>query len=177
VFGKDSIGRYKNQIANLAVVIFMVMVSINIYKGQAKNIAALISFSDADAKKNTLLEEIRQSAQRMNSLRDLINNKDVSSVLATLSNVAAETGIKISSLRPGASVDLPLYVKYPFDLAIKAKNYHAIGKFIGQLENNPDIFIIDSLGIALPNQGSDEDQQEGYLSALVRLSTVIFKDK
>jgi len=173
---KDSVGQYKNQIVNLGVVIFMVMVSINIYKGQARNIAALISRSDADAKKNTLLEEIKQSEQRMNSLRDLCNNKDLSSVISTLSNIASETGIKIGSLRPGAAVDLPMYVKYPFELTIKAKNYHAIGKFIGQIENNPDIFIIDSLTIGLQSQASDKDQ-EGYLSATVRISTIIFKNK
>jgi len=176
VSSKDSIGQYKNQIANLAVIIFLVIVSINIYKGQSNNIAVFISRSDADAKKNTLLEEIKQSAQRMNSLRDFINNKDVSSALTTLSNIATETGMKISSLRPGAAVDLPLYVKYPFELTIKAKSYHAIGKFIGQIENNPDIFIIDSLAITLQGQASDEGQ-EGYLGVMVRISTVIFKNK
>lgn len=176
MLAKDSIGQYKNQIVNLGVVIFMVIASINVYKGQAKNIARLTSRNDADAKKNTILEEIKQSGQRMNSLKDLINKKDVSLILTTISNMATETGIKIASLRPGASVDQPLYLKYPFELTINAKNYHAIGKFIGRLESSPEVFIVDSLSIALQREESSESQG-GYLTAGLRISTVIFKNK
>jgi Tfp pilus assembly protein PilO len=176
VFSKDSIGRYKNQIANLALIIFMVIVSMHLYQGKAKEIASLISRSDATAKKNALLEEIKESQLRMNGLRDFINNKDLSAVLTTLSNLATASGVKIDTVRPGPSVDLSLYVKYPFELTLKAKNYHAIGKFIGQLENSREIFIIDSLTLAFQSQPSEENGDD-YLTAAVRVSTVVFKNK
>lgn len=172
MFSKDTLGKYKSNIANLAVIIIFVVISINIYKSQTKNTASLNERKDTETKKNKVLEEIGQLQKNIDDLTNLVNSKDISATINNLNNMAREFSVKISAIKPAGIQDFPLYTKYPFELTVEADNYHQIGKFISKIETNPNIYTVESLSMH-----PQADNQLGEVTASLKISTVLFKVK
>ncbi|MDD5155348.1 MAG: type 4a pilus biogenesis protein PilO [Candidatus Omnitrophica bacterium] len=175
MFSPDLIDRYKSNIANLVVVIIFVFISINLYKTQAKNMAALKERKDTEAKKNRVLENLSQLQTKIDELTNLVNTKDLYQTISSLNNMARESAVKIISIKPLGQQDFPAYVKYPFEMTVEAGNYHQIGKFISNIESNPNVYTIESL-----NMHTAQNKQDGNveaISASLRVDTVLFKVK
>lgn len=161
----------KSKILNLGIIILTLFIASNIYKSQAGNIASLNERKNTLLKKNAVLTDINQSEQKFNSYKGIINTKEISSVLKTLSNLAQDLKINIISLKPLTEETRSAYVKYPFKLAVEAADYHSIARFIAKLENSADIYIIDNISLS-KRQAQDKT---GKLNAEIRLSTILIK--
>lgn len=172
MFSKDTLGKYKSNIANLAVIIIFVVISINVYKNQTKNTASLNERKDTETKKNKVMEEIVQLQKNIDDLTNLVNSKDIYATINNLNNMAREFSVKISAIKPITEQDFILYTKYPFELTVEADNYHQIGKFISKIESNPNIYIVESLSMH-----PQADNQPGVVTASLKISTVLFKVK
>jgi hypothetical protein len=171
----DFIGKYKNKILNIAIIIVALIISQNIYKNQAKNTASLLGRKDEEIKKNAELEEISQLQDKFNAIKQAINNKDISLVPRTISSTAEYSAIRIVSLKPQREEPYPLYVKYPFDLVLVATDYHRLGKFISRIEDSADIYVVENINI----RSIPEEQKQNKVDTLVaelRLSTILIKD-
>lgn len=175
MFGKEPMSKYKSQIANLLIILILVIIAINIHKNQNKNVISATEKKDTEMKKNKILKEISQLEGKIDTLRAMVNNKDVNMAINTLGNIAKESSVKISSVRPATEQDFPLYVKYPFELRVEANSFHAIGKFIGKIESHTDIYTVESMEIE-PQLNIQEGRLERVIAGL-RINTVLFKLK
>ena len=175
MFGKEPVGKYKNQIVNLIIVFVFVVVAINVHKAQTRNILLANEKKYMEEKKNKVLEDISQLEKKIDIFRNVVNNKDIYSVINTLGSLARDSAVKISSIKPSTEMDFPLYVRYPFDLTVEAGSYHAVGKFISKIESHPDIYTVESIEMA-----PSLDVQEGRLNKIIvnlKINTVLFKLK
>ena len=163
------VNQYKNRVLNIAVIIIALIIAVNIYKSQARAIAALRESKDTELKKNTVLTSLSLSEKDINHYKEVINKKSISSVINKIGNIANEAGVKITSLRPEQEAVKDYYLKYPFALSVKAKTYHEIGRFISKLEAHPDIYMVELIEI---KNEAEESQGKG-LVADIKVSTVL----
>lgn len=173
----DSINTHKNKVVNIILIILALLIANNIYKTQAKNIATLREKKDAELKKNAVLKEIVKLEKKITAVKNMVNNKDISTVINTLGNIAKESSVKIVSLRPQTERDYPFYVKYSFDLNVMSSSYHPIGKFISKLENSADIYTVDLINIRpisaqyIPQTEATTDK----INVELKVSTILIK--
>jgi Tfp pilus assembly protein PilO len=175
MFSPDLIDRYKSKIANLLLIIIFVLISINIYKAQVKNMNSMKERKDVDAKQNKSLEDLSQLQKKIDGLIDFVNNKDISATITNFNNIAKESSIQIISIKPIGEQELPLYVKYPFELMVEATNYHKIGKFISKIESDPSIYAVEYLTMR-----PVYETQYGSVKKIdtsLKISTFLFKGK
>lgn len=164
--------RHKNKVINMAIVLLALLVSNNIYKRQAADIAQFRSRKDTEIKKNEVLNNIALGQKNIRRLKDIINRKDISRTINTLGDIAKASAVEIISLKPQAEKDdNPVYVKYSFNVVISAADYHSIGKFISTLEKSADIYMVDDMSIELIKEGNKTKHQAG-----ITLSTILIKD-
>lgn len=165
----EPINKNKNRILNIALIILAFVIASNIYKKQTKEIESLQAKIDLEIKKNGVLKNIGQLEKEINSYKNFLTKKDSNLIMNTIGNIAKEVGVKIVSIRPNLEQSYPDYIKFPFDLVLSASNYHAIGKFISELESHPDVYVIETLGIR-------PEYQTKELTVNLKLSTVQFAD-
>jgi len=167
----------KNNIVNIVIILVALLVLINIYKVQANNIKLLKEKIDKEKKKNVLLQDIVKTEEMMGSYKIEINRKDISSVINTLGIIANKSGVKISSVKPSTTEDFPVYIKYNFELRCETNSYHAIGKFISNLESYLDVFFINKLNIRREAVSRDSGQSEQRIKFNIDLSlnTIVIK--
>lgn len=164
------LNKYKNKIFNIAVVMAAVMIAFNfIYKKQFKQIKLLKEKKDIEIEKNHLLESISQVEKRINDYKNLLTKKDASLVINAITDIAKESGAKIISIRPGQERRYSGYIKFPFDLVISINSYHRLGRFISELENYQDVYVVDAMGITSLTQ-------TGELTANLKISSIVSTD-
>jgi Tfp pilus assembly protein PilO len=162
----------KNKIINAIIILVTLPIAVNIYKFQTRNIDALNMQKDIEIKKNEILEKIGQSEKKINAYKELLNKKDISLIVNTISNIAKNSGIEVISIKPVNREDLSVYSRYSFALTINADSYHLIGGFISSLESCPDVYFIDRITINV----IERDQKTEKLGADLVLSTILFKN-
>lgn len=139
--------KQKTNILNIALIILALIISLNIYKKQVKEIESIKAQKEVEIKKNKVLQEISQLEKRLVLYKNLLPKKDPSSVINNINNIAKESAIKIVSIRPAAEQKYPDYIIFPFDLVIKVANYHALGKFISRVESYTDVYMVEVANI------------------------------
>lgn len=167
----------KNKIVGIAIIIFALIIGYKIYKAQDRAVGLLGQKKEWEIKKNASLDNIRQFEKKINFYKNKVNKKEVSSLINTLSSITSDSEVKIISLTPLQEMGYPLYTKYPFKLAVSAGDYDVIGRFIGKLENNPDIYIVES-AVLKPNVKMEMVSPAGPNDGLtleLTLYTILFK--
>lgn len=164
--GIAELNKHKNKIFNLTVIILALVFASNIYKKQARDIEALKGARDVEIKKNKTLDSISQLQKKINAYKNLFTKKDASLVINTTGNIAKELGIRIVSIRPGSEQRYPDYIKLPFDLAISASGYHALGSFISRLESSQYVYVIEVVDIRF-------ESQTGELTVNLKLNNIV----
>jgi Tfp pilus assembly protein PilO len=170
------ISKHKNKLPGIIIIILSLIIASNIYKSQLKTVESLKEKKDLEIRKNEILNQISQNIEKtLNPYKQLLNTKDTSLLIDTISNIAKESGIKINSLKPQTEEQKTDYIKYSFDLEIAASDYHNLGKFINKIENSSDVYLVEALNIkAIPGQSGEGPADR--LSAELRLSTILMRD-
>lgn len=145
----------KNKLLNLAVIIVAFIIASNIYKQQTKEMESLKSKNNMETKKNTVIENISKLEKSIGAYKNLLVKKDASSFINTVSNIAKESGVKITSVKPLPERRYPDYIKSPFSLELSAPNYHILGRFISKIENYQDVYIVESIEIRFREQAKE----------------------
>jgi Tfp pilus assembly protein PilO len=165
-----------NVIVNLIVILVALYAAFLIYKTQTKTLTALTVKKEAEIKRNDMLRNIGSLKKQYDDYRTFINNKDVSAVINTISNVGMASSVKIVSMKPAKEQDLPLYTKYPFELKLEAKSFNDLGKFISKLESHQHIFDVEIAKIKPAQEGSDKEASP-RLSAELKIHTIFLKNQ
>jgi len=167
----QGINKHKNLALNIGIIILSLTIANVIYGNQRGIMASLKENIDKETRKNKILSSIGNSDKTINYYKESINKKDLSSVITHISDIAGEAGVQIVSLRPKEEKKELLYKRYPFELAVKSKGYHAIGKFISRLESDPDIYLVENMEI----RSAGREARAGELALTMVVSTIILQ--
>ncbi|MCX7661738.1 MAG: hypothetical protein N2Z79_03540 [Candidatus Omnitrophica bacterium] len=156
----------KSLILNFFIILIALFFSFNIYKNKNKELNLLIQKKEVEKKKNEVLNRILKQEEAYLSLKNEINKKDVSLALDKLRRLAKDYSLEIQSVRPLGESEEEDYKKYLYEFVLLVKNYHLLAKFINQLEQDKDIYFIESLEIAYDNK---------KLKSYLKIATVFLK--
>ncbi len=163
----------RNKIVNGIIILCAIIISYNIYNKQAQGIAVLKQSKELELKKNDVLREIILSENRITTYKHFVNNKDISSIIYKLHNIANDSGVLMKSIKPLDIHSYPVYVSYPYVLSVSARTYADLGKFISMLENSPDVYLIESTSISPVFKGDDPLPES--ITVGISLYTILFK--
>lgn len=164
----------KNVVLNIIIIIAALIVANNIYKFQSKGKGELEALKADEMKKNEKVEAIIQLGKKINDYKELVGEKDVNTLLDKIGDIAKASNVEISSITPAQEQAYSVYTQYPFNVSCGADSYHAIGKFISNLENNPDIYIIDKVDIRPNTQGSTaKGQRINRIKADLKINAIV----
>ena len=161
----ELLNKHKNKIINIAVIIIALIIANKVYEGQVSRVESLREKKETESKINDVLGEISQLDKKLDTYNNLLSGKDPGLTLNTISNIAKQSNVRILSIKPGSEERFPEYVKLPFDLTITAANYHTLGKFISNIENHQNVYIVEGLG-------SHFDKEQKRLSVNLRISAI-----
>ena len=168
----EQIDKYKNLIINIAIIIVILIVASNIYKGNLGRVESIRVKISEEEKKNSELEKISQLESRKKLYRKLLAKRETSLVMADISDIAKAADVNVLSVKPlqrEASVD---YSKDVFTLTVNAPSYDSLGRFINALESYENVYIVESMEIS--NQAGNAKKG---LAANLRLSSVVMANK
>jgi Tfp pilus assembly protein PilO len=123
------------------------LIAFNIYQKQLKEANSLKAQKEEELKKNAVLEEMSKLEKKLGAYDNLLPEKEPNTIIATISELAKAANIKIISIKPKERTEEPYFVRLPFGLEIYAPDYHALGKFVGNLESAQEVFIVGGMGI------------------------------
>jgi hypothetical protein len=164
-----AINKHKNLILNVLVIILSLFIANIVYKKQVQMIELLKENNAIEIKKNEISESISKSEQKINTYKNLLARKDAGLMVNSIGNIAKDLGIKIITMRPIRENRYSDYIKLPFNLIINVSDYHRLGKFISRIENNVDVYAIDTIQI-------QRDSQTKELNVNLVISSIIFKN-
>jgi len=166
--------KHKNIILNLAILIFAVFIALQFYKSGEKQINSLISQTKDELKKNMTIEEIISLENKFEGYKKVFVKKDMSSVMNTLSNIAADSGVTIVSIKPAEEEVNKDYIKTSFLVTLITPNYHSLGNFISQVEKNKDIYMVDEMSIRSTTSASEIKDSQANLNINLKISTISY---
>ncbi len=169
------LNKYRNKLLNAAVILLTLIIVVNIYKGQNMSLELLRGAKDSELKKNEVLGVIAQAEKRLNTYKNFFNKKDSSLMVNTISNIARDSNVKIIAISPRGQENRQVYTKYPFDLTIGVDSYHAVGKFISNIENSNEVFFIDKVIIKPVEKGPATESKYNLIVSLT-ISAVSLKN-
>ncbi|MFH1413844.1 MAG: type 4a pilus biogenesis protein PilO [Candidatus Omnitrophota bacterium] len=146
---KEAVIRYKTVVLNILLVLIALFIVSKINAKQIKNIAAIKQEIELELNKSSLLGNISEAEKRLSHYNKLLIRRDASSMMATLSNLAMESRVAVAFIKPAHEQKYEDYVRLPFDLALRAPDYHALGTFIAKLESHSNVFIIENIDIKI----------------------------
>lgn len=168
------ISRHKNKIVNIAVIIVALFFANNIYKTSIKSFDALKEDKEKEIERNRLLSNMGELNKRIVSYKNFLNQKDISLVINNIGDIAKDSGVKITLVRPEEEQLFPMYVRYSFNFGISVGDYKTLGNFISRLENSSDVYVVESINIAPEFTG--EDGELSGLNVNLKVSTFLFRD-
>lgn len=161
--------KQKNKFLNIVLVIITIIVSLNIYKKHAGQAESITIQKDSELKKKKVLESIVYSEKMIEAYKRLLVRKDPSFVMNSINNLARDSGIEVLSIKPVSEMQQVFSIRIPYDLTIRADNYHSLGKFISRLESHQLVLMVDSMSIKY-------DNQTRKINANLKLSYIVIKE-
>lgn len=170
------IKKLKAQAVNIALIALFLLVGSRIYKAQINKAAALSEHRQREAGKAEILSELNKDEKAAGAYDKFFGRKDISAVMSAINSAAKGTGVKVNSIKPERELSYSDYIlKYGFRVEFAADSYHAVGRFIQQLENYPEAYyVIDAFKLRL---ASGRERQAVYkLSADLTVSGFALKE-
>ncbi len=165
----------REKILNIIIILAAVIISYNIYTAQTKSIGSLQQAKELEGEKNEVLDSIVGLGKQVVLYKDYVNKKDISSIIQRIGRIANNSGVVINSMKPLEKQDYPIYMRYPFQLSVVSSSYSAVVRFIGNLEKDPDIYIIRSANIKTVDMGKEDGAYAPNIALDLEVNTVLFK--
>ncbi|MFH0762389.1 MAG: type 4a pilus biogenesis protein PilO [Candidatus Omnitrophota bacterium] len=172
---QELFNKYKKSFFSIVVILAALLIAFRIFTAQDKQVAALKQQKENEIKKNTALKSISELEKKLDSYKQFLSKKDASESLRKISSIAKRLSVNIVSLTPQAVEETAHYALSPFNLTVSAQNYHILAKFISELENDDDIYMIKLFSI-MPQGPADAKRGPGVLQAQIQLSTILYRD-
>jgi len=171
---KISLLKNTNNLINIGLIILSLIIAKNIYTSQVKKIDALKADRGVELKKNALINDISGVEKRISSYKNVLPERDASSIINSVTQIASSSQIKVISVKPEEGREYTAYNEISIKLSIVAPDYHKIGDFISRLENAPELYIINNFFIR-PLTQTLESSDADRLSAELTVIAIIFK--
>jgi type IV pilus assembly protein PilO len=102
------------------------------------------------------LESYRSEYQAMQkelkkALKELPNEKEIPSLLTTVSSLAKDNGLDVLRFKPGGEIPQGFYASVPVSLTIVG-NYHELGQFFASVGNLSRIVNVNNLEMGKPKE-------------------------
>lgn len=140
----------KNKTALLSIAIFLVACLVGhnfIYKPGTKKDSSIRLEISTQEEVNRLLSEIQQLQQNVLSLQQRqAAEPNTDWLLSSITKIAKECDVKISSIQPKSSVPKGRYAIVTCQLSTES-TYNRLGEFIGKLESSKEFIKVDSLNV------------------------------
>lgn len=167
MISQEQVDKYKNAVINMAVVIIALVIAVNIYNGKTAEINSLKLKINEEEKKNLELEEIGRTEKKKGAYKKLFVKKEASEVMADINDIANAAGVSVLSVKPSQSDSTTDYSKDAFEIAVKARSYDILAKFINSLESFASVYMIDDMAV----DSSEEFSKKG-LTVTLRISSI-----
>lgn len=164
----------KNKILNIGIIVLALYLAFQIYKSLDNQANFLLLQKDNELKKNIAIEDIVAFEKKIDGYKRVLIKKDLGSVMEAISAIARSCSVKIISIKPGNEEKFSTYVKTSFSLVVSAPNYHSLGDFISQVENDKDIYIIDDININLVKNARPQEEVKTILNVDLKISTISY---
>ena len=170
----------KKQVANILLIVLSLIASINIYSRQSQANRAIKEKIILEDKKNKLLKEVGGSEQTISQIREILDYKDITSLMNAISNIVQGLGLRIVSVKPERTQEFPMYTKLYIRLMLGADDYHQIGDLVANLESSANLYKVEALKIepassAEGKKGQEEETVRSGLSVELVVTRFIFK--
>ena len=139
----------------LIIVAVCVLIAYKTYNKKEADLRTLSMSADTEKKKNDLLTEISSLEKKFTFFKDRINTKAPASVINSLGNIAKESNVKLTYIRPGNEDKMAEYTRYPFELSVISTDYHGFARFISNLERSPELYTVDRMDVSFDSEGGN----------------------
>ena len=162
----------KKTIINTALVLSVLIISSNIYSRLSRINVKIKDQVVLETKRNNLLKQIAASEKNIAYYKELLKNKEATTVITAVNIFAQDAGLDIASVKPESLADNPIYSKLAIRISIlaDADSYHKIGDFISKLESSNDLYKVEGFYIRPYIQ-----EAERGLSVEIIVSRITFK--
>jgi hypothetical protein len=168
------IERNKNKIVNFGVIILALVIALQFYRSADGQRNSLIQQQDKEIEKNKVTEDIALLEKKAEVYRKVFVKKDLASIMDTISSIAKDTSVRISSVKPLTAEALDNYFNSSFLITLNAPSYHALGVFISKIENHKDIYLVNDISInsTISNQGAEGADVD--LAVSLKINTISY---
>ena len=160
--------KIKDNVFGLCVVAVCIFIAYKLYIKKELALKDLAASAETEKMKNVKLGEISGSEKDLAFFKQHINTKAPGAALNSLGNIAKESNVKLTFIKPGNEEKLADYTRYPFELSVIAPDYHSFARFISNLERAPEIYTVDSMNL---NYGSEDGN--ATITAKLTVSTLL----
>ncbi|MDO9573320.1 MAG: type 4a pilus biogenesis protein PilO [Candidatus Omnitrophota bacterium] len=168
----DFFSKNKNKIINAGVILLLIFVAFYIYNIQSKQLALLEKSKNEEIKKSEVIKSLIQVEKGINNYKQIFNRKDLGSVIDAMTDIAKDTRVKVSSVKPGVEQQYAEYIKTPFLIVVRVADYHALGQFISKVENYKDLFLVEDINITTSNSMQSDKEKGKDLDISLKISTI-----
>jgi len=147
LFKVELLIKNKSRILNSGIIFLALIIAFQIYKSANQQIESLKQQQEYELKKNKVSEDIAALEKRIEGYKKNLVKKEMGSVMDSLSNIAKNSSVKISSIRPISDEAYADYIKSSFLITVSAPDYHSLVKFISGVESYKDIYFVEELHI------------------------------
>lgn len=164
----------KSQILNVGVILLVFFVAFKFYQSAQSKITELNLKKQIEINKNQAAESVLGSESILESYKGILVKKDISSVMNTVADLAKTSNLKVVSIKPGDKETFKDYIKLSFNLVVNAPSYHALGKFVSQMESQKDIYLVDAIVIDSANVDQNSAAVGTNLTVNLTVSTISY---
>ena len=144
----ELITKYKAIILNITIILFTLFIISKLNTKQQNNLKLINQGMKSESQKTQLLDSISKTEKKLTSYDNFLVRRDESVVINTMSNLAAESGVQVATISPDSEEQYDDFIKLPFNLRLKASDYHSLGRFVSKLESHSDIFVVENAQIS-----------------------------
>ena len=174
MFKVELLVKNKNKILNFGIIFLALIIAFQIYKSGNQQINSLTQAQEYELKKNKVSEDIAVLEKRIEGYKKVFVKKEMGSVMDTLSNIAKNSSVKISSIKPINDEAYADYIKSSFLITVSAPDYHSLGNFISRVESYKDIYFVDEVNIALVESNQAKGTMNTGLWVNLKISTISY---
>ena len=171
IFRKTSI------LLNIAIFVIALISIKVIYQKQAMQAKSLQKQIKETEEKINIIKKFESSEKEIRAyLKRVPAGKDLSDIIATVTDIAYSNNIKITTISPEKIKYTQQYYMLPLTLSLYG-TYYDIWNFLRDIENSEEIFTLENVGI----QGSKSslrfagDRGDNYYSVTIRLFATSIK--
>ncbi|MCX5700816.1 MAG: type 4a pilus biogenesis protein PilO [Candidatus Omnitrophica bacterium] len=166
--GQSLIDKHKNKILNIIILIIAVIIAFKIYNSQLAKAEQLKKDIQTESNKNEVLNDLVGLEGRLENYKNQFTRKESREFMNKINTLAKQNGLTIVSIKPRTEELKNDYSRIAFDLTVNVRNYHDLGRFINNIENNADIYRLDSAEVV----AGDDNK----LSANLIISSIVYTE-